>query len=170
MFLIIVDFILRKRFLKTILNNEVAARKMAVRFKHFNIYKTVRMRIKKIAYTILFFLLSSAFTGCFIFSNEGEQLYSKGKYRITKKNLMSYYLASPDLYVKTEKGEVRINLNPYGEKNRMAQEKITSIEIKEITKDSLQIYFFSNDTSYNIKSQKIEINVKKAVDSILSGK
>ncbi len=83
---------------------------------------------------------------------------------------MSYYLASPDLYVKTEKGEVRINLNPYGEKNRMAQEKITSIEIKEITKDSLQIYFFSNDTSYNIKSQKIEINVKKAVDSILSGK
>lgn len=127
------------------------------------------MKISTQRYIILCFLLISA-AGCYIFSNEGKQLYSKGKYTIKKKNLMSYYLASPDLFVKTAKGEVRINLNPYGNKDRMAQEKISSIEIKEITNDSLQIDFFSNDTSYYIKSQRIGINVKLAVDSILSGK
>ncbi|MBA2250550.1 MAG: hypothetical protein H0W12_10230 [Chitinophagaceae bacterium] len=82
---------------------------------------------------------------------------------------MSYYLASPDLFVKTEKGEVKINLNPYGKK-RIAQEKIVSVELNEITNDSIQIIFFSNDTSHDFKTQVINLNVKQATDSILSGK
>ena len=105
---------------------------------------------------------------CDLFS-KGELLYSKGKYTIRKKNLMSYYLASPDLFVKTNNGEVKINLNPYS-KNKIAQEKITGTEINEINADSIQIHFTSKQPSQGIQSQFIYLNVKQAVDSIQSGK
>ena len=114
---------------------------------------------------IVSFLILSLIS-CNIFSDKGDVLFSKGKYTIAKKKLMSYYLASPDLYVKTERGEVKINLNPYAGKNRMAQEKISNVEIKEISNDSIQIDFISHDTLYRYPRQTIYINVKKAVDSI----
>ncbi len=120
---------------------------------------------------MLFFLMITAKISSDLFSSEGETLYTKGRYTIKKKNLMSYYLASPDLYVKTDKGKVKINLGGYSNKNRIAQEKISSVEINEISNDSIQIHFTSNDTASNtIKSQIINLNVKYALDSILSGK
>lgn len=121
------------------------------------------MKTKKII--LLAVLLSAILPGCFIFSSEGELLYTKGKYTIRKKNLMSYYKASPDLFVTTEKGEVKINLNGFG-KTEIAQEKITGIEIKEINEDSIQIYFTATDTQLLIKNETIGVNVKYAVDSI----
>jgi hypothetical protein len=124
-----------------------------------------RESLKKL---IFFFLFISTIASCVFFSDRGEQLFAKGRYTIYKKNLMSYYLASPDLFVKTEKGEVKINLNPYSVK-RFPQEKISSVEINEITSDSIQIHFISKDTS-NIQSQIINLNVKQAVDSIQAGK
>ena len=82
---------------------------------------------------------------------------------------MSYYNASPDLYVQTDKGEVKINLNGFG--NRLiAQEKIATAEIYEIGDDSLQIHFTTNDTSYPFKEEYISFNVRRAADSILNMK
>ncbi len=121
------------------------------------------MKTKKIS--LLVAMLSCIIPGCFIFSSEGELLYTKGKYTIRKKNLMSYYKASPDLFVATEKGEVKINLNGFGN-IEIPQEKITGIEIKEINNDSIQIYFTATDTQLLIKNEIIGVNIKYAVDSI----
>lgn len=79
---------------------------------------------------------------------------------------MSYYNASPDLFVKTGEREVRINLNGFG-KRLIPQEKITHVEINEITKDSLQIVFNASDTSLSYQREIINLNVTYAVDSIL---
>lgn len=116
---------------------------------------------------ILFLAIVSG--GCFIFDKEGELLYQKGKYSIRKKNIISYYQASPDLFVATDKGEVKINLNGFG-KRQIAQEKITHIELKEINNDSIQIYFSTTDKEAPVKNETISVNIKYAVDSILSGK
>lgn len=78
---------------------------------------------------------------------------------------MSYYKASPDLFVATEKGEVKINLNGFGN-IEIPQEKITGIDIKEINNDSIQIYFTATDTQLLIKNEIIGVNIKYAVDSI----
>ena len=114
---------------------------------------------------VIVLILAALFAGCFIFNDEGKLLYKKGKYSIRKKTLMSYYQASPDLFVATDKGEVKINLNGFG-KREIPQEKITGIEIKEINEDSIQIYFTATDTQLLIKNEAIGVNVKYAVDSI----
>ena len=113
--------------------------------------------------------LSTTWYSCFLFSSEGELLYTKGKYSIRKKNLVSYYNASPDLFVATDKGPVKINLNGFGNRE-IPQEKITGIEIQEINSDSIQLYFSTTDTLARTKNEIISLNVKYAVDSILSGK
>ena len=118
--------------------------------------------------SILLILFLVLCPGCFILDNAGEQIYAKGKYTIRKKNILSYYNASPDLFVKTEKGEIKINLSPYAISERMAQEKITEIEIRQINTDSIQIFFSSSDSAYQVKKQVIPLNVKNAVDSILA--
>ena len=56
------------------------------------------------------------FTAIILFSCQGDLLYKDGKYSIRKKNIVSYYQASPDLFVKTDKGEVKINLNGFGKR------------------------------------------------------
>ncbi len=119
---------------------------------------------------LIMLLLSVAFcNGCFIFSDKGELLYQQGKYSIRKKNLMSYYQASPDLFVATDKGEVKINLNGFGNRE-IAQEKITGIALHEITSDSVQIYFTTTDAQAPVKNEVIGVNIKYAVDSILAGR
>ena len=97
----------------------------------------------------------------------GDLLYKKGKYRIRKKNIVSYYQASPDLFVQTVKGKVKINLNGFG-KRLIAQEKITGITIKDITEDSVQIHFTASDTTLGVKEEFIGVNIKYALDSILA--
>ena len=110
------------------------------------------------------------FTSTVLCSCQGDLLYKDGKYSIRKKNIVSYYQASPDLFVKTDKGEVKINLNGFG-KRLIAQEKITSIAITNITGDSVQIHFTASDTALRVKEEFIGVNIKYAVDSILaSGK
>ena len=110
------------------------------------------------------------FTAIFLCSCQGDLLYKNGKYSIRKKNIVSYYQASPDLFVKTDKGEVKINLNGFG-KRLIAQEKITGIAIKNITADSVQIHFTASDSTLQVKEEFIGVNIKYAVDSILaSGK
>lgn len=114
-------------------------------------------------------LLSFVSAGCFLFESRGELIYQEGKYSIRKKNLVSYYNASPDLYVQTEKGEVKINLNGFG-KRLIAQEKIATAEIYEIGDDFLQIHFTTNDTSGPFKDEYISFNVRRTVDSIVNMK
>jgi hypothetical protein len=107
------------------------------------------------------------FTAIILSSCRGDLLYKKGKYSIRKKNIVSYYQASPDLFVNNDKGEVKINLNGFG-KRLIAQEKITGIIITNITDDSVQIQFTASDTSLQIKEEFIGVNIKYAVDSILA--
>ncbi len=102
-------------------------------------------------------------------SCSGDLLYKEGKYSIRKKNIVSYYQASPDLFVKTDKGEVKINLNGFG-KRLIAQEKITGITITNITDDSVQIHFTAGDSTLQVKEEFIGVNIKYAVDSILAKK
>ena len=61
----------------------------------------------KIITTVFFALITLG-------SCRGDLLYKEGKYSIRKKNIVSHYQASPDLFVKTDKGEVKINLNGFG--------------------------------------------------------
>ena len=110
------------------------------------------------------------FTSTVLCSCQGDLLYKDGKYSIRKKNIVSYYQASPDLFVKTDKGEVKINLNGFG-KRLIAQEKITGIAITNVTDDSVQIHFTATDSTLQVKEEFIGVNIKYAVDSILaSGK
>lgn len=121
------------------------------------------MRNKKI-YAII---LLSIFSGCNLFSSEGDLIYKQGKYSIYKKNLISYYNASPDLIVATDKGNVKINLNGFGRRT-IPQEKINTVSITEINSDSIQIRFTTADTLLHAKQETISLNVKLAVDSILA--
>ena len=109
------------------------------------------------------------FSAIALCSCAGDLLYKQGKYSIRKKNIVSYYQASPDLFVKTDKGEVKINLNGFG-KRLIAQEKITGIIITNITNDSIQIHFTASDSTLQVKEEFIGVNIKYAVDSILSKK
>jgi len=109
------------------------------------------------------------FTAIVLCSCRGDLLYKDSKYSIRKKNIVSYYQASPDLFVKTDKGEVKINLNGFG-KRLIAQEKITGITITNITEDSLQIHFTASDSTLQVKEEFIGVNIKYAVDSILAKK
>lgn len=109
------------------------------------------------------------FSAIFLSSCRGDLLYKKGKYSIRKKNIVSYYQASPDLFVNTDKGEVKINLNSFG-KRLIAQEKITGITITNITDDSVQIHFTASDTALRVREEFIGVNIKYAVDSILAKK
>lgn len=112
-------------------------------------------------------ITSLFFTAIILCSCRGDLLYKEGKYSIRKKNIVSYYQASPDLFVQTDKGEVKINLNGFG--NRLiAQEKITGITITNITDDSVQIHFTATDSALQVKEEFIGVNVKYAVDSILA--
>ncbi len=113
--------------------------------------------------TAIFFITS------ILCSCRGDLLYKEGKYSIRKKNIVSYYQASPDLFVQTDKGEVKINLNGFG-KRLIAQEKITGISITNITDDSVQIHFTASDTALRIKEEFIGVNIKYAVDSILASR
>lgn len=105
-----------------------------------------------------------------LFSNcRGELLYKDDKFSIRKKNIVSYYQASPDLFVKTEHGEVKINLNGFG-KRLIPQEKINKVTITNITDDSVQIHFTASDTTLRVKEEFIGVNIKYAVDSILGNR
>ncbi len=107
--------------------------------------------------------------GVFLFScdNTGKLLYKAGKYSIRKKNIVSYYKASPDLFVDTGSGEVKINLNRFG-KRLIPQEKITTITIAQVANDSILIHFSTSDTHIKIKDEFIGVNIKRVVDSILA--
>lgn len=109
------------------------------------------------------------FTAIILCGCQGDLLYKDSKYSIRKKNIVSYYHASPDLFVKTDKGEVKINLNGFG-KRLIAQEKITGITITNITADSVQIHFTASDSTLQVKEEFIGVNIKYAVDSILTNK
>ncbi len=127
---------------------------------------TLRLAIYRFALLVLIFICGVVFNSCFLLDNSGEILYSKDIYTIRKKNLFSYYKASPDLFVATDKGEIKINLNAFGKIN-IAQEKITHIDIRQITQDSVDIYCSTNDTKVAMKEEVFHVNIKKAVDSIL---
>jgi hypothetical protein len=127
---------------------------------------TLRLGIYRFALLGLIIICGVVFNSCFLLDDSGEILYSKDIYTIRKKNLFSYYKASPDLFVATDKGEIKINLNAFGKIN-IAQEKITHIDIRQITPDSVDIYCSTNDTTVAMKEEIFHINIKKAVDSIL---
>ncbi|MEO9211484.1 MAG: hypothetical protein ABI208_10315 [Ginsengibacter sp.] len=112
-------------------------------------------------------LIAITLIGIFLFSCQGKVLYQNGNYTIRKKNLVSYYKASPDLFVKTLQGDVKINLNGFGER-LIPQEKINDISITEINDDSILIQFISNDYNLPIREEFVSLNVKHAVDSILA--
>jgi hypothetical protein len=109
--------------------------------------------------------IATILNGCFLFSSKGELLYENGRYSIRKKNLVSYYQASPDLFVHTADREIKINLNAFGER-RIPQEKIAGITINEINADSVMIHFTTADSTALIKEEYISINITKAIDSI----
>jgi len=109
--------------------------------------------------------ITTILNGCLLFSSKGELLYEKGRYSIRKKNLVSYYQASPDLFVQTADREIKINLNAFG-KRRIPQEKIAGITINEINADSVIIHFTTADTSAFIKEEYISLNITRAIDSI----
>ncbi len=111
---------------------------------------------------IVLFLITTIFISC-----QGDLLYKEGKYSIRKKNIVSYYKSSPDLFVETNKGEVQINLNGFG-KALIPQEKITGVTITNITNDSVQIHFTASDTLLKVRDEFIGVNIKYAVDSILA--
>lgn len=111
--------------------------------------------------------ITTLLNGCFLFSNKGELLYQKGKYSIRKKNLVSYYQASPDLFVQTAGREIRINLNAFG-KRRIPQEKIDSIVIRETDADAVIIHFITTDSSALVKEEYISLNITKVIDSIIA--
>ncbi|CAN5822898.1 hypothetical protein BH10BAC2_BH10BAC2_38040 [soil metagenome] len=118
--------------------------------------------MKKILFAAL---LSTIFCGCFLFSNDGELLYQQGRYSIRKKNLVSYYNASPDLFVQTVKGDIKINLNGFS-KRLIPQEKISTVSIAAINADSISIHFTTKDSFAKIKEEWIIVNVTKVIDSI----
>ena len=124
--------------------------------------------IQKNTFTKMMILLG---TGIFFFGcdDNGKLLYQAGKYSIRKKNIVSYYQASPDLFVNTGNGEVKINLNPFG-KRLIPQEKITGVKITQVTKDSVQIHFTASDAHLNVKDEFIGVNIKHAVDSVAAKK
>lgn len=127
---------------------------------------TLRLTIYRFALLVLTIICGLMFNSCFLLDDSGEILYTKDIYTIRKKNLFSYYKASPDLFVATDKGEIKINLNAFGKIN-IAQEKITDIEIHQITPDSVDIYCSTNDTTVAMQEEVFHVNIKKAVDSIL---
>ena len=99
-----------------------------------------------------------------------EPIYLNGKYSIYKKKLMSYYAASPDLFVKTDSGTAKINLNPFSG-NHIPQEKIEMIEITEVGNDSVNICFTAQKAPESLTvKDSFGVNIKYCLDSILSKK
>lgn len=117
---------------------------------------------KLIEILIIIFLIAAISISC-----KGDLLYKEGKYSIRKKNIVSYYKSSPDLFVETDNGEVKINLNGFG-KSLIPQEKITGVTIEKVNNDSVQIHFTASDSSLKVKNEFIGVNIKYAVDSILT--
>ncbi|MFZ4056557.1 MAG: hypothetical protein ACOYKE_00390 [Ferruginibacter sp.] len=124
------------------------------------------MKKQQVAFVLLSFILFTI-TGCFFFESKGKLLFKEGKYSIRKKNLVSYYNTSPDLFIETPKGAVKINLNGYGTR-KIPQEKITTIRLLEITPDSIQLFFSSTDVNAREKAETFMLNTKKLADSVLA--
>lgn len=116
----------------------------------------------KTAYSLIILAIGFFFCSC-----QGKILYQNGNYTIRKKAFFSYYNVAPDLYIRTLKGEVKINLNEFGE-HLIPQEKISDINITQINDDSILIQFISNDYDLPIREEYVSVNIRNAIDSALS--
>lgn len=113
----------------------------------------------------IYMLLILFLVGC-----KDNPIFQKGRYSISKKKLVSYYSASPDLYVKTDSGTAKINLNPFYV-NHIPQEKIETISLTEVGKDSIYLVFGrSAKNGLPAEADSFGINIKYCVDSILGHK
>jgi hypothetical protein len=86
---------------------------------------------------------------------------------LKKGNVFELLRASPDLYVKTPEGEVKIDLNNYG-KFLPPQQKIKSAAVTVVSKDSIDILFTKADTTTIQITETIGINIKKAIESLVA--
>jgi hypothetical protein len=77
---------------------------------------------------------------------------------------VSYYLASPNLYVKHNGKQIKINLNGKGTKPTIPQEKIDAVTIDEIGTDSIHITFTSTQVP---QIEHINLRLSKAIEEAL---
>lgn len=101
---------------------------------------------------------------CTLLSNKGQLLYKQGEYSIYQKNLVSYYNASPDLYVQRNGKSYQINLNAFG-KRIIPQEKIEHIAIRTINKDSV-IVDCSGHLYDTLREEHFHLNITSIIDSL----
>lgn len=116
----------------------------------------------------LYFLVIAFLVGT-LCSCQGKVLYQNGNYTIRKKTVLNFNNESPDLYIRTIKGEIKINLDEFGE-HLIPQEKITDINITQINDDSILIQFTSDDYELPIREEFVSINIRNAIDSALAMK
>ena len=90
-------------------------------------------------------------------------IYEDDKYKVQDFPLfMSYYQASPDLFVKTDSGTYRIKLSWFG-KTIIPQERVSSVVLRPLTHDSLSINLIADTIWKKEPQQNFTINVSEGV-------
>ena len=113
------------------------------------------MRLKIFLYITFLFSVCSCVT---------REIYSDDKYTIQLKPIVSYYQASPDLIVKTDSGDFKVNLNGFG-KALIPQEKIGGVTLTKVTVDSLIIHFVADTSFKQAKEEWFYLNIPNAIDT-----
>lgn len=113
------------------------------------------MKVKNFIYIVFFFPLLSCVA---------EEIYKDDKYTIQLKPLVSYYKASPDLIVKTDSGDYKVNLNAFG-KTLIPQEKIAAAYLIQLDEDSLIIHFIADSSYKQFKEEWFFLNIQNSIDT-----
>ena len=106
------------------------------------------------------FILIMIFLG---FGCNSRVIYEDDKYRVQEfPFFMSYYQASPDLFVKTDTGTFRIKLSWFG-KTIIPQERIQTVVLRPLTHDSLDIRLLADTIWKKEPEQNFIISVSEGV-------
>ena len=112
----------------------------------------------KYIYSALILITAMLLTSC-----NSRVIYEDDKYKIQDfPFFMSYYLESPDLFVKTDSGTYRIKLSWF-DKTIIPQERVNKAVLRPLTHDSLAVILIADTVWKHEPQQNFTISVAEGV-------